>query len=349
MLKEIEKTTLLCFTKTHDFILPSIRYHSYLPYKRNDNNIFFSAITAYTLKNIAEYLPVGHRQIIQSIISGFRNEYHKYQHHTGIKTYNFWKTNGKHFPNGCFLSKIRKFKIPDDADVSSMVYLTSDFSDKEKTWYKDKLAKHANMEGGKVKNTYRKFRELKAYSTWFGTSKMPIEFDVCVHTNILLFVFENKLSLNQYDIATNEYPKSVINEKLYFKNPFKVACTYPKTPVILYHIARLFSKDYLDIFKSQRNLLINDLNVTLSVTNDAFDRMLLVISLLRIKGNSSLCSANFEFFNKKATHNFFTAGMLSTTHNRILRFFAPNQLFHIKFSCYGYTLALLCEFLCLRV
>ena len=197
--------------------------------------MFFTGLIAWTLRANKSALAEQEKQIADSIISRSIAAYPAYRNKDGLETYNFWRTNPSgHFPNGIFFSKFRKFRIPDDIDDTSIIYLSSDHPIEEVETLKERMIQHANLSKLKIKNTFKKYRDLKAYSTWFG-KKMPIDFDVCVLTNTLNFIYKYKLPLNEYDSASIKFIQSVLLADEHIKKPFYVARHYRKTSVILYH------------------------------------------------------------------------------------------------------------------
>jgi hypothetical protein len=56
----------------------SQRFHSFLPYLRKDNNIFFPASIAFVLQNLSPHLELRQREKVDRITEGIRNNYHLY-------------------------------------------------------------------------------------------------------------------------------------------------------------------------------------------------------------------------------------------------------------------------------
>ena len=161
-------------------IFPSYRQNNYLFYKRPDTNIFYTATIVFILNQIKHKVSEKSQTIIKEITEKAIKNYPDFQNKDGLKTYNFWQTKpSKHFPNGFIFRHLDHFRIPDDIDDTSLVYLTLPQSKKDVIWLKEKLKLHTVPSlgvGGAV------------YSTWFGKN-MPIEFDVCALCNLMyLFV-----------------------------------------------------------------------------------------------------------------------------------------------------------------
>ena len=150
-------------------IFESYRSNKYLRYRRPDTNVFFTAITVFTLNNIKENLSLESQKLIEKITEKAVKNYDLFKNKDGLNTYNFFQTNpSKHFPNGNILHRFNHFKIPDDIDDTAMIYLTKPHSQEEAKWLQDKLITHSNLYKQQIKNTFPEYQNLKAYSTWFG-------------------------------------------------------------------------------------------------------------------------------------------------------------------------------------
>lgn len=212
---------------------PSFRENKLLRYRRPDDNIFATASTIFILNEVKEKLSPVEQKIVEKLTQNAQSAYSLYQNKDGLSTYNFWKTKpSRHFPHGKILHKLKHFKLPDDIDDTALIYLTKPHSDEEKRWLKEKLTQHSQR-----KNE----QKSHVYSTWFGEN-MPIEQDVCALCNLMYWVFENELPLNEHDEATLVFLRNKILSDDYKKQPFQTARHYASVPLILYHYARLIYK-----------------------------------------------------------------------------------------------------------
>jgi hypothetical protein len=330
-------------------LFAAYRSNDSIGYKRADTTLFFTAITVFTMQKIKHLLSDDNQKIIDAIAQKAMESYPKFQNKDGLKTYNFWKTKpSQHFPNGFIFRHFDHFRIADDADDTCMAYLTSTISADQSLWLKNKLALHANGHRQKIKNTYPEYRNLQAYSTWFGQN-MYIEFDACVLSNVLYFVFENKLPLNQHDTDSLAYIKSIVETNRYKNEPFRVAHQYPRTVLIMYHIARLIGTFDPLALQSIRPQLVADIQAELSIVTHFFDKILLETSLMRLGvfDNNGICfeqKTAFDDMNKKEKDfYFFIAGLLTAYENPLLYRMARWPIFHIKWQCEAHNLALLAE------
>ncbi len=324
-------------------LFSSQRFHLYFPFEREDQNIFFTASIVFILHNLREKLSQKDQILVDEIWRKAVANYPDYKNKDGLDTYNFWRTDGSpHFPNGNILSYVNKVRIPDDADDTSLIYLTSNPSREKILWLKEKLSQHANLSKKQITNTFPEYKSLKAYSTFFGKN-MFIEFDVCVLCNILHFVFQNKLELNQHDYDSISFIRSVIEKKQYLEKPFYASHSYPSAQVILYHVARLLEKYDVPGLTDIKPKVIADLNLFIENGSDKMNRVILSTSLMRlgVKNNK----IEIENPEQQATQlwSFFHAGLLTAFENRVTYNFAGNSIFHLKYKCEAHRLALILE------
>jgi hypothetical protein len=325
-------------------IFPAYRDNSLIGYNRPDTTIFFSAIITFTLQSIRENAATETQEKIDYIISKVIQNYPDFQNKDGLKTYNFWKTKpSKHFPNGYIFRHFEHFRIPDDVDDTAFAYLTSNPDRTEILWLKEKLKQHANGSRQWIQNTYPEYRKLKAYSTWFGKN-MYIEFDVCVLTNILYFIFRNDLPLDEHDHDSLEYIRSVIITDRYLHVPFRCAHQYPRTPLIIYHISRLIAAFDPLLLQSIKEKLIDDTLKLLKETKSPMDKVILSISLLRFGIRTERIQIEKFTRNDFKGFYFFIAGLLTAYENKILYKISGNELFHMHWLCEAHNWTLLAEY-----
>jgi hypothetical protein len=323
-------------------LFPSQRFHLYLPFEREDNNIFFMASIVFILQNLREKLSEEEQKLVDEICKKAILNYPDYKNKDGLDTFNFWRTDGSaHFPNGNILSHLKKVRIPDDADDTSLIYLTSNPGHEKALWLKEKLAQHSNLSKKQITNTFPEYRNLKAYSTFFGKN-MFIEFDVCVLCNILYFVFQNNLELNQHDHDSILFIRSVIEKKQYLDKPFYASHSYPSAPVILYHVARLLEKFEVPGLSEIKPKVIADLNALIEKESDEMNRVILSTSLARL-GSLTPKPSPKERGVEQEKFSFFHAGLLTAFENPITYNLAGNSLFHLKYKCEAHRLALILE------
>jgi hypothetical protein len=325
-------------------LLPAYRSNPLVGYRRPDTTIFFSAITAYTLRSIQNQVSPSCRSAIDKVVTEIKKNYPAFRNKDGLKTYNFWQTRpSRHFPNGYLFRHFEHFRIPDDIDDTAFVYLTDNPTREELHWLKHKLTLHANGTTRWIRNTYPEYRHLRAYSTWFGKN-MYIEFDACVLSNMLYLIFQEKLPLNQHDTDSLTYIRSVIETDRYRTDPYRCAHQYPHTALIVYHVARLLAAFAPEGLRPIRQKLIADTRTLLAAEPHPMYRVLLATSLLRLGecppriAVENYSEQNFEGF------YFFIAGLLTAYEHPLLYRLAPWKLFHMHWTCEAHCWALLAEY-----
>lgn len=325
-------------------IFPAYRDNALIGYHRPDTTIFFSAIIAFTLQSVKAFFSADLQVKVDRMINDVVKNYPEFQNKDGLKTYNFWKTKpSRHFPNGYIFRHFEHFRIPDDIDDTSFVYLTEAPSESEVFWLKEKLSLHANGHKQWIKNTYPDYYGLEAYSTWFGKN-MYIEFDVCVLCNVMYFVFKKDLPLNKHDHASLEYIRSVIASDRYLHEPFRCAHQYPRTPLIIYHVARLLTAFVIPSLESVREKLISDTTDLLQRTTAPMDRVILSTSLMRLGVRTTYVPVDRFTPEDFKGFYFFIAGLLTAYENKMLYKMSNSGLFHMQWLCEAHNWTLLAEY-----
>lgn len=341
-------------------IFESYRSNRIWRYHRPDTNVFFTAITVFTLNNIKEKLSTESQKLVNQITEKAIKSYDLFKNKDGLNTYNFFQTNpSKHFPHGNILHRFKYFKIPDDIDDTAMIYLTKPHTQEEIKWLKDKLIHHSNRYSQTIKNTFPEYKNLKAYSTWFGKN-MYVEFDVCALSNMIYCLLEYGLQLDQYGQDSVTYIQQVILSNQYIDQPFRVTHQYARTPLIMYHIMRLMNKFHIPELEICREKLENDILYYLKKGELAFmDRILLEIAgrVVCEDTDNGIIDTDYgdnknvvEQFNwglnlhdVNIDYSFFIAGFLTAYENPLLYKLASSPLFHIQWTCEAHCLALLAE------
>ncbi|MEZ4900737.1 MAG: hypothetical protein R2822_02750 [Spirosomataceae bacterium] len=336
-------------------LFPAQRTNAMVGYQRPDTTVFFTAIMVFTLQKISHLLSPKSQLLVGSIAEKAIQNYPKFRNKDGLKTYNFWKTKpSKHFPNGYLFHHFDHFRIPDDVDDTAMIYLTTSPTEEDLLWLKEKLSQHANRSKHTIRNTYPEYRQLRAYSTWFGKN-MYIEFDACVLSNLLYCVYHYQLPLNQHDYDSLTYIRSVIETDRYLTEPFRCAHQYPRTVLIIYHVARLMGAFHIPELDSIKDKIINDIYELLQYPQQPLDEILLKTSLLRLgeKGHD-VRQLTFEIGDwlkaedpKTNKFYFFIAGLLTAYENPALYHLAKSPLFHIQWKCEAHSWVLVAEYLAL--
>jgi len=327
-------------------IFESYRSNKYWRYRRPDANVFFTTITIFTLNNIKGFLSIESQLLVEDITNKAVNSYELFKNKDGLNTYNFFRTSpSQHFPHGNILHRFNHFKIPDDIDDTAMIYMTLPHTKEDAKWLKNKLISHSNDYKNQIKNTFPEYRNLKAYSTWFGKD-MYIEFDACALSNMIYCLLSYGLELDEYGQDSIEYIQKTILSNQYIEQPFRVAHQYARTPLIMYHVMRLMNKFHIPELEICRHKLEHDILHYLQKKDLNFmDKVLLEISL---KSKINVNKNVIEVLNHNevdANSPFFIAGLLTAYENSILYKLSSSKFFHINWTCEAHQLALLAEWM----
>jgi hypothetical protein len=329
-------------------LFPSFRSNAALRYQRTDINVFFTAITIFTLQQVRSSVSPITQQLIDQIQKRAVVAYPLFQNKDGLKTYNFWPTRpSRHFPDGYIFHRFDHFRIPDDIDDTAMVYLTITPTSNELHWLKTKLSQHANLsQGRQVRNTYTDYRQLQAYSTWFGKN-MGIDFDACALSNILYCIYHHNLSHNQHDVDSLIYLRSIVESRRYVSEPFNCAPHYARASLIIYHLARLMAAFTIPELEPIRPTLIADAQQKLTQATNRLEQIILSTALLRLGGHPltiDLTNIEQDF----TTFHFFIAGLLTAYEQPWLRRFANRPITQMRWQCDAHNWALVAEYLFLN-
>jgi len=318
--------------------------HNYV----KDNNIFFTAITAFAFRNMLPYLTDSNRAIAKSIISQAASVYPKFQNRTGLPFYNFWASDGTFMPNSLYFKYLRPiFGQGEDADDTVMILMTAKNNDSSNHIAKKRMIGVSNLSRRKIISTFKRYRNLPAYSTWMGF-KMTPDFDFSVQCNIMYFMFDKHLTFVKQDTATLQYLAEMVKNRYYLSRPVYISPYYVKTSVLLYHITRLMGGFTIPQLEPYRPQLVADIREELKKTTNVMDQIILRTSLLRLRESAPPLDLNsieeFENSNQKKFIFFQARPAFSypTPAKQILLHFS---YFNSYFYCPAYNKTLWLEYL----
>jgi hypothetical protein len=252
--------------------------HNYQP----DNNIFFTAIAAFTLRNMLPYLHDENKKTAEEIIRKASTAYPHYKDQYGYPYYNFWPTHAPIMPHTYYFKYLKSvFGQGEDADDSVMILMTGDNDDSSNAILKKRMIEISNLSKNKIISTYKKYRNYPAYSTYLG-EKMTPDFDFAVHCNILYFMFDKKLPLVKQDSATIQLLAEIIKNREYMKTPTYLSPYYVKSSILIYHVVRLISAFHIAELEKFKPQLIEDARKLLRTSENLMDQIILRTSLLRL-------------------------------------------------------------------
>jgi hypothetical protein len=274
--------------------------HNYQP----DNNIFYTAIGSFTLRNMLPYLASDDKKIAETIITNARKAYPLYRNKHGYPYYAFWANGDPILPHS-YINKLKQvFNKGDDADDAVMILMTDSAIDKDIAALKKGMEDVSNLAtpGRKITSTYNRYKNIPAYSTYLGSRTAP-DFDFAVQCNLLYFVLDKKLPFAKHDSATLRLITEMVCNREYMTSPVFLSPYYVRSSVLIYHIARLISAFHIPELEVYKQQIIQDAQQEFDKSPNVMEKILLSTSLMRLGAKPELPPFNsideFENSNQK--------------------------------------------------
>jgi hypothetical protein len=287
----------------------------------------------------------------KNIIGSCRMAFKYFKHPDGRNTFNFWPKDPKVlFPNSVFLSRLNQSQaLPDDLDDTSVILVTETLNDSSAKAVKSLFSNYANGKFKTIKNTFRAYRDISAYSTWLGT-KMPVDFDIAVQCNFLFFNQTYKLPFTKEDSATIELIQEIIKTRQYLTHPKYVSPHYADASIILYHIARLLSRFPIEDLIQYREQLITDAQLLLRNAKDDMTRIILCNTLFKLGVEEAMLPIiNIEkLISSTNDYAFFKASFSSMLPNPVRRWLIDLPAISYSFFSPAFNKTLVLEYLLLK-
>jgi hypothetical protein len=247
-----------------------------------DINPFFTGLVSFTLDKIKNHFTPSQQVLCEQIIQRTIPVYDKFKNLKGRPTYNMWPTDTPQiFSHAGWINVFDKTQaLPDDLDDTVITLLALHANDSLAKQVHAIMQEFTNSESKKIRNTYKDYQHIGAYSTWFG-KKMPIDFDVCVLTNVLYFVQSYHLDWTAADSASLELIISVLKDKKHISAAAYVSPHYNRLPIILYHVSRLMQIKSIPALEVLKTQLIEDAQNALKATTHFMDAVVLETALMR--------------------------------------------------------------------
>ena len=330
-------------------IFPSSRVYAYNKNNsKNDPNVFFTGLIVLTLKKYQKQCTPYQQGMINQIVKDGLSSVELFKNKSGRDTYNFWRTDTPQiFPNAGWLNKFDKSQsLPDDFDDSVILLWAQEVTKERAAVIHDTMQLYANTKVKTVKNTLPTFKNLPAYSTWFG-KKMPIDFDMAVLCNVLSFVNAYDLQWTASDSASLQLITTAIDNKWHLNKADFIAPHYAKPAVIMYHIARLLSagnQQNIETLIALKPTLLKQTDSLLIISKDPLEAILLNTARVHFGGipndaYQTLDQAAIE----QSKYPFFIANMASMLPSPIKRPLSKLAFAKFEYRCPAYNLALLWE------
>jgi len=285
LLQDIASMQVLQEGEFHAGQFPSFRQcggapHNYQP----DNNIFYTAVSAFALRNLMPYLNARNKMIAEKIILNIQKAYPLYRNKHGYPYYGFWATDDVIMPHSYFYKYLKQvFGQGEDADDTVIIMMTDSTDDNIALQLKHRLEAVSNLSlpGRKIISTYKKYRDIPAYSTYLGSRTVP-DFDFAVQCNILHFVYDKKFGLTKQDSATLYLLTEMVRNREYMKAPVYISPYYVRSSILIYHVVRLMTAFHIPELEVYRQQLIEDAQKEFNASTNVMDKIILSTSLLRL-------------------------------------------------------------------
>jgi hypothetical protein len=352
LIKDIEASQVKQDGEFYRGMFPAYRESAGFPHNyQPDNNIFFTAITAFTLNKLTDQLTGDDKERTVRIVKNATAAYPYYRNTSGKPYYSFWPANAPILPHAFFINRLTGILAQgDDSDDSVMILLAGENNEDDNTALKEKLIEVGNLKKRRIKSTFKKYRNIPAYSTYLG-EKMHPDFDLGVQCNILYFNFEKKLPLVKEDSATIYLLSEILRNREYMTRPVYISPSYIRPAILIYHIARLmgaFDIDMLDLYRSQ---LIDDAARLLAKATNTMDQIILRTALIRLGAEVPDLAinsiANFERTDQ-SSFVFFQARAAFAQPTPVKQIFLHWNYLIYSFYCSAYNEALCLEYLVLK-
>lgn len=264
-------------------MLPSYReYDRRRDVFKDDDNIFFTGLVVFTLKQLRPQLNAAERLLADSICTAAAPVYDLFKNKKGRDTYNFWRTKPPVvFPNGGWLNLMnRTHALPDDMDDTAITLMAQEAADSTVEKVHLLMQHHVNSGKKQKKKIRAGYRNIPAYSTWFGT-RMPTDLDLCVLSNVLYLVKTRNIPFTTADSASLQLICTAIDNGDYKNDPSYISPHYGRTPIILYHFARLMQAGEFPALTQRKQVLITETRRQFELAKNPLDKILLSIALLK--------------------------------------------------------------------
>jgi hypothetical protein len=330
-------------------IFPSTRVYAYNKNNsKNDPNVFFTGLIVHTLKKYQKLCTPYQQRIINQIVKDGLSSVGLFKNKSGRDTYNFWRTDTPQiFPNAGWLNKFDKSQsLPDDFDDTVILLWAQEVTKERVAVVHDTMQLYANTKVKSIKNSLPAFKNLPAYSTWFG-KKMPIDFDMAVLCNVLSFVNAYDLQWTPSDSASLQLITTAIDNKWHLNKADFIAPHYAKPAVIMYHIARLLSagnQQNIQTLIALKPTLLKQTDSLLIISKDPLEAILLNTARVHFGGTPNDASQTPDQATiEQSKYPFFIANMASMLPSPIKRPLSKLAFAKFEYRCPAYNLALLWE------
>lgn len=244
-----------------------------------DHTIFYNLLCARLLSENIKDLNLSDSIIADNFIKKTITAGKRFRNASGRMSWNFWYTDTfPAFPYSWWIPIVRKkITLPDDMDDTVLMLTLLQQRDSA-------IMAHAIMQEyvnkGHLNTTKKRYENIAAYSSWFG-KRFPVVFDFSVLCNILGFVNHYGLEWTSADNAALKLITTTLQAEDHIKRPAFVSPYYPKTSLILYHLARLMETKEIVELEDRKHALISLASELYTRSTLELEKIILGTTLMR--------------------------------------------------------------------
>lgn len=318
---------------------------------KKDNNIFFNGLIAYTLQDIKATLNKNLQPLTNTMLINGVPAYAFFKNRKGRNTYNFWRTDTTYdYPYAGILTPFAKdISLPDDMDDTVLSLLALETDSANAAVVHALMQQFVNSDTNRVRSVIENYRNKPAYSTWFG-KKFPVVFDVSVLCNVLAFVQQNNLQWTKADSASLDVIITTLQNDYHRTHAVYASPYYPKTSLILYHVARLMYIKPVAALEPLRVKIVSDAARELALTTNMLEKIILSTTILKLGYEPPPIQIDMQDVVPKIEQNdfcFFVGNIPSYFKNLQKKFATAKKIGFFYHYCPAYNDALLLEYLTL--
>lgn len=330
-------------------LFPSYRIYALNQHRQKaDVNIFFTGLIAFTLRDLMPNLTTHQQKIAQRIIYQSIIASDQFKNRKGRNTYNFWPTNDPQiFPNSGWLNLFNKSQaLPDDLDDTAIMLLALAADQPTVSEVHQMMQRYINGGFSKINNTFPEYRNIPAYSTWFG-EKMPVDFDVCVLANVLHMVQTYDLTWTKADSSSLDLITRVIKDKKHLTHASYISPHYSNPSIILYHMGRLMRNKKIDALEALKPQMVEEAKALLLQSDSFLEQVILSTTLLKWGVKPTVVTpkniSSLLELTEDESFSFFIANMASMLPDQLKKLAGKTQVGKFYYYCPAYNNLLVLE------
>lgn len=238
----------------------------------------------------------------------------------------------------------KRRRIADDLDDTSILYLVQNSSDSLNKLIRNEMITYSTKKN--YTSTFKQYRGISVYKTWFA-KKMKQDIDICVLSNVLLFMHEKKLTMSYIDTTSYELIRSAISQGYHLNKGHLLSSQYQSSTIILYHVARLLAVTNSSLLNDIRSIIKIDIHQRLTETSNLMEKVVLLSSLFRLGEKVEFDIDYQELHNDMKRFYWFKANPFYSSKFWIRKLVGNSNFVQSRYRCEAYYWSLVLELECL--